>query len=395
MSGVKHLTDSLVKRLTATGKSHRVVFDDTVTGFACRVTTAGGKSYILSYQTRGGKQRRYTIGSCSDWQAAAARAYARELKKRIRTEDYDPLAALREAREAPTVADLCERFLDEHLPKMRRRSGENYATTIRRDILPAMKHAKVSEVTFTDVDALHRKITKRGHRVQANRTLACLSKMFSMAIKWGWRSDNPTRGVERNQEVKRERYLSPDEMTRLTEALARMADQQAAAIVRVLMMTGARRGEVLAMRWDQVDFESETWTKPASLTKQNKTHAVPLSPPVLQILSEVRSGQSDYVFPGPGGTGHREGIRRPWARLLKDAKITGVRIHDVRHTFASILASSGSSLQLIGSLLGHSQPSTTARYAHLMDEPQRAAARRVSAIVSGEGKGEVVEIRRK
>lgn len=160
-------------------------------------------------------------------------------------------------------------------------------------------------------------------------------------------------------------------------------------------MTGARRGEVLKARWDQFDLEAGIWTKPGATTKQKTVHRVPLSAPACQLLSEIsaeaekevardRPERSVWVFPGRTNGQAREGVKRPWGEICRAAKLTGdkaVRIHDIRHSYASILASAGLSLPIIGQLLGHTQPGTTARYAHLYDDPLRAATERVGAIV--------------
>jgi integrase len=254
---------------------------------------------------------------------------------------------------------------------------------MKNDIRPAMKHLKVAEVTFSDVDDLHRKITKRGATYHANRVLALLSKMFNLSIRWGWRTDNPAKGIERNQEQKRNRYLSADELVRLTVALAEHHDQQAANIIRLLLLTGARRGEVQAARWEQFDLKAGIRLKPGSTTKQKTEHRVPLSAPARQLLRELWENASldaEYVFPGRSD-GHRIEIKADWAALCKAAGITGARIHDLRHTYASLLASAGLSLPIIGALLGHTQPATTARYAHLLDDPLKQATERVGAIL--------------
>jgi integrase len=210
-----------------------------------------------------------------------------------------------------------------------------------------------------------------------------LGKMFALAIKWKMRRDNPCKGIEKNPEGKRKRYLSGDELVRLTTALIKHPDRQAANIVRLLLLTGARRGEVLAAKWDDIDLSTGTWTKPASATKQAADHVAPLSAPARQLLSEIAGKEPtpEYVFPGNGAGGHRTTIKRNWRHITKAAGITGLRIHDLRHSFASQLASGGASLPLIGALLGHSNPVTTHRYAHLYDDPQRAAVERVGAEV--------------
>ena len=203
------------------------------------------------------------------------------------------MAHIQAKRAAPTVADLCARFEAEHLPKTRPTTQRDYKAIINNDVLPAMKHMKVADVSFSDIDDLHRKITRRGAAYRANRTVAVLAKMFALAVRWGWRLDNPARGIERNQETKRYRYLSGDELRRLTIALRDCKDQQAANIIRLLLLTGARRGEVQAARWDQFNLAGGVWTKPGATTKQKTEHRVPLSAPARQLLAELREFAGD------------------------------------------------------------------------------------------------------
>jgi integrase len=221
--------------------------------------------------------------------------------------------------------------------------------------------------------------------------------MFSLGIRWNMRTDNPCKGVDKNTEYRRRRYLSADELGRLVRALAAYPDRQMADIVRLLLLTGARRGEVLAMRWADVDLTTGLWTKPASSTKQKQDHEVPLAGPAQQLLSEIRERSAsrnstqplgEYVFPGTGGTGHVVEIKKGWASICKSASIAGLRLHDLRHSFASQLVSSGASLAMIGSLLGHASPVTTARYSHMFSDPQRAAVESVAAVIIAAGKNE-------
>jgi integrase len=178
--------------------------------------------------------------------------------------------------------------------------------------------------------------------------------------------------------------------------------------VRLLLLTGARRGEVLSATWDQFDFVGGTWTKPSSHTKQKLEHRVPLSAPARQLLAEIRAEAerrakekrrepSRYVFPARVGDGPMVEIKTAWAALCRAAGLEGVRVHDLRHTYASVLASAGLSLPVIGALLGHTQPGTTARYAHLFDDPLRAATERVGAVVTaaGDKSAAVIDIRRR
>jgi integrase len=375
------LTDAAVKRLPKPAAGNRLTFDDAVAGFAARVTASGHRGFVLNYETREGRQRRYTIGSLGDWTASDARAEARRLRQVI-DQGEDPMAEIEAERAAPTMAELCDRFEQEHLPRKRPRTAVDYRQLINNHIRPFFgPHSKVGDVSFADVEALHHRVTKGGAPYAANRAIAVLSKMFSMAMRWHWCPGNPAKGVERNREFPRQRYLSGEELTRLLQALAGHPDRQSANIIRALLMTGARKGEVLAMRFADLDLTAGTWSKPASSTKQQKDHVVPLSAPLRQLLSEIPR-TSEFVFPGPSSSGRVTDITKSWTSICQAAGIAGLRVHDLRHSFASELASAGASLPLIGALLGHSSPVTTARYAHLHADPQRAAVERVGAVIT-------------
>lgn len=382
-----HLTDANIRRLPAPPKGNKITYDDAVPGFGVRVTAAGHQAFVLSYRTRAGRERRITIGSAGDWQTAAARAEAKRLRRLI-DQGGDPLGDIEIEREAPTVAELINRFVTEHAePRLRAHTVRHYKMLIDRHIRPHFgAYTKVADVAFADIDGLHRKVTRDGGPYIANRVVGVLSKMFALAIRWGMRDDNPARGIEKNYEVKRKRYLSGDELGRLTVALATYSNQQAANIIRLILLTGCRRGEAMAARWADIDLNAGVWTKPGSTTKHKTDHVAPLSAPARQLLSEI-DRRSEWVFPSEKGTaGHVVELATAWRAICKSAGITGLRIHDLRHSFASQLASGGASLPLIGALLGHSNPATTARYAHLFQDPQRAAVEKVGAIISAAGK---------
>jgi len=310
----------------------------------------------------------------------------------------DPLGERIAEREAPTVRRLAERYVQEHLPKKRPGSARDDEAMLKGWILPALGGKKVAAVRPADVEALHARITKSGAKVRANRVIGLCSKMFSLAVKWEYRPDNPCKGaVDRNPEAKRRRYLSAVEIARLSAALVESSSAAAANAIRLLMLTGARRNEVCAARWSQFDLAAGVWTKPASETKQKRDHTTPLSAPALQLLSEMRakaaSGE-EFIFPGRDGTGFLN-IRTSWEGVRKAAGLPDVHLHDLRHSFASILVSSGASLPLIGALLGHSNPATTHRYAHLALDPLREAAERAGAIIGNAKVAEVVPIGRR
>jgi integrase len=379
-------------------RDYLIYYDPEVKGFGLRVTRNGAKSFILNYRADG-IERRYTIGTFRDpWRVAGARKEALRLKALI-DQGKDPQGEKQKARTAPTVGDLIERWRKEHAPKLRPRNRQQNELLISQWIKPELGPRRVADLRYADIEALHRKISTKGGKkrtgtpYRANRTLALLSKMMSLAVKWEWRSDNPCRGVERNDEEKRSRHLKPDELEKLVAALAEHPDQTAANAVRLLLLTGARSGEVVDALWDQFDLGAGIWAKPSSHTKQKREHRVPLSAPARQLLAEMK--QTDFrIFPNLD----QPRLRARWAEICRMAEIKGARIHDLRHSYASFLVSAGLSLPVIGALLGHTQPSTTARYTHLFDDPLRAATEQVGAIFSAAEtapKGQVVDLPRK
>jgi integrase len=291
------------------------------------------------------------------------------------------------------VRQLADRYELEHLPKKRAGSARDDIAMLKTWVIPALGARKVASVRPADIEALHAKVTRSGAKTRANRIVGLLSKMFALAVKWEYRGDNPCRGaVDLNPETKRRRYLSTAEIARLSLALGECASRQAANAIRLLMLTGARRSEVCGAKWRQFDLVAGTWTKAASETKQNRDHTVPLSAPALQLLQDIGPGhREDFLFPGHDGTGYLN-IRTTWEWVRSKADLKDVHLHDLRHSFASILISGGASLPLIGALLGHSNPATTNRYAHLQMDPMRAAAERVGSVVTASGAGEVVPL---
>jgi integrase len=386
----QRLTDKLIKSLPMPPHGNRIYYDGETAGFGCRVTAAGARSFVLNYRRKAdGLERRATIGQWPAWSVTAARTEAQRLRRQV-DGGADPVGEQRDQREAPTVGDLCDRVADEHLPRKRESTARDYRWILQNVIRPALGQRKVASLEFADIDKLHRQVTKERGAYQANRSLAVLSKMCSLAERWQWRTGNPCKGVPRNDEAKRKRYLSDVELARLTKALAEHDDRDAADIFRLLLLTGARRGEVLAARWADFDLRSGTWTKPGATTKTRTDHVVPLSGPARQMLA-AREHTSEWVFPSRTG-GHRVDVKSNWLRVCKAAKISGLRVHDLRHSFASQLASSGASLTLVGALLGHTNPITTSRYSHLFDEPQRAAVERVGAIIASKSATEIVPL---
>jgi integrase len=384
---MNRLTDDFARSVPApTALKSKIHYDAQVKGFGLRVTKAGARAFVLNYRADG-VERRLTIGSYPDWKVSTARKEATRLKRLV-DQGEDPMGERHEDRAAPTMSNLCDRYLTERAPRKRETSRREDAALIKRWIKPEFGTRKVSDIRHADVDALHRKITDYGTPIRANRTMALISKMFSLAVRWEMRADNPAKGIERNNEEARERYVIGDELRRLIDALASYPNQMTANVIRLLLLTGARRGEVLAARWDQFDLEAGVWVKPSSHTKQKRLHRVPLSAGARLLLVEIKTsaGSSEFLFPSELGTkGHLTEIKKAWASIKLAAGLDGVRTHDLRHSYASILASSGLSLPVIGALLGHTQASTTKRYAHLFDDPLRAATDRVGAVMAEAG----------
>ena len=296
------------------------------------------------------------------------------------------------------MADLCERYLERHaIPHKRESSVKDDRSIINRTIKPRLGKRRVAEVMHDDIDRLHQSMKATPY--QANRTVALLSKMFSLAsTKWRLRTDNPCRGVQRFQEHRRQRYLRPEELQRLVRTLADHPNKQTANAVRLLLITGARRSEVLSASWAEFDLERGEWVKPSAHTKRKTEHHVPLSAPALALLTAMKGSHdrrkepTPFLFRSRAGDTPQQELKRFWRSVCKDAGLKDVRVHDLRHSFASYLASSGASLPLIGALLGHTQAQTTARYAHLLDDPQRKAADRVGAFIAAAENSSSAEI---
>jgi integrase len=392
----QRLTDQVVRQLPPPAKGNRVSYDADVPGFGCRVTAQGARSFVLNYRRKAdGVERRYTIGSWPAWKTATAREEAKRLR-RVVDGGGDPVGEAQAMREAPTVNDLAERFLAEHVARRRPSTDLAYRIVLRKYILPEIGRKKVAAVEFEDIERLHAKVSK-STPVQANRVLAVVAKMFVLAVKWKLRPDNPAKGIARNREHQRRRYLRPDELVRLTTALAEDRNQEIADALRLLLLTGARRNEVLEARWEQFDLKAGIWSKPHSATKQAREHSVPLSAPARQLLHrryEQQRSDMPWIFPGRGDKPRRD-MGYTWKRICKRASIHGLRIHDLRHSYASHLVNAGFSLPVIGQLLGHSQIATTSRYAHLYDDVQRQATERVGAIIAGKPAADVMPFKRR
>jgi integrase len=388
----KRITESTIKALRPPETSNRVIYDQEVPGFGVRITARGAIAFVLEYTVEG-RQRRYTMGSWPELTATAARQKARQIRGDIQRDgaDADPLARREGQRTAPTVAELADRYLDEYArPHKRESSVYNDESLLNQIVRPELGRLRVASVQRDHIERLHRGL--RGRPYRANRALSLLSKMFSLAVEWRLRADNPCKGVRRNPEERREKWLRNEEITHLIAALAQHPNRVTANAIRLALLTGARRGELLKAQWEEFDLEREVWTKPSHHTKQRKVEHLPLSQPALALLRTLKQqADGEYVFPGKNGP--LKELKSSWASIRNAAGLTGVRLHDLRHTYASHLVSGGESLHIVGKLLGHTRPETTQRYAHLADDTLRKATAKFGAIVErADGELEPAEV---
>lgn len=371
----------LTKRLVETlpfRTGDYIVFDSEVNGFGVRVMPSGKRSYIVQYRN-GGRTRRMVIGRHGTLTAEEAR---REAMKRLGevAKGGDPSQARTDERRAPTVNEFIDRFIDEHIgQRVKPRTAESYLSSIRLYIRPKFGAFKIADITRADVASLHYEMRQKPF--QANRTLMLLSKMFNTAELWGLRPEgsNPCRMVPKNRERSRERYLSPSELMRLGEVFADAIETgqetpEVVAAYQLLLLTGCRLSEIQTLKWEYV---TPTHLElPDSKTGRRR---IPLSPDALAVLDSLsREDGNTFVITGKLPGSHITDLQHPWRRLRKAASLDDVRIHDLRHTYASMAVMNGVDLLTIGKILGHSNYQTTMRYAHLADESVRRAAGSVS-----------------
>tara|TARA_R110002096_G_scaffold435828_1_gene663695 strand:- start:1679 stop:3064 length:1386 start_codon:yes stop_codon:yes gene_type:complete len=435
------ITKQTIKSL----KPGEIVWDTELAGFGVRCQVKA-IVYILKKRIKG-TQRWLTIGKHGEpWNPDKARTRAKIILGQI-ADNKDPAQVRDDLKGRPTVKELCNRFMNDYAKEHKKQSSVNVdQMNIDNHILPLLGKKFVEDVTLSDVDAFKRAVKAgktargllegktigspvKGGSGAANRCLALLSTAFNLAIKWGWRTDNPVSQVEKYKERKIERYLSEVEFEALAEAIQQEASEDSnpypIAAIKLLIFTGARRNEILTLKWDQVDLDLGI----ISLT-DSKTGAKPiyLNAPAKEILAYLPKQKGNpYVICGANMGAHLVNLRKPWCRTrdratkvlwqqdpaiadyinnyknkhkkhptLKLVKslankhkielgggLQDVRLHDLRHSFASVAAMGGMSLPMIGKLLGHAQATTTARYAHLADDPVKAANEAIGRRLDG------------
>ena len=403
------LTKRNIDALPKPDKRH-YVYDDELSGFALSVLPTGRKTFVAHYRVGGGRtgrQRRVTIGIYGKITADEARTQAKEILAKAHLGE-DVADKRDEVRASQTVSQLIDAWSKDGVLINRRTGEPRKQTNINNEIALANHHIRpllgsrtVDSLIKGDIQRFRAQIAtgetnakRKGRRRglikvtggqgAAVRTVRLLSSILSYAVDSGIIERNPALGIRLPASGKRHRYLTPEEVRRLGEVINRAAASETAAtaatIIKLLILTGARRSEIEGLKWSEVDFRFGMLRKETSKTG---TKIIPLARAALLILEEQRqwtSGHQQWVFPGQKGDGPFDGLGKEWAKIRKLAGISDVRIHDLRHTFASFGAGGGVGLPLIGGILGHSQASTTQRYAHLADTPLRAAAN----VIAGE-----------
>ncbi|WP_331374251.1 tyrosine-type recombinase/integrase [Sinorhizobium chiapasense] len=360
------------------------VWDEELAGYGLKVTPKGRKVFVLQYRI-GRQSRRMTLGLFGHITADQARSQAQAALRKV-SRGEDPMAEREAKREEQNTGELLDQFLAQHADaKLKGRSSEEYRRLVEKLIPNKLRRMPITEVSRHNIAQLHNQLSATPY--QANRLLAVLRKFFNWCEKNGFRGDltNPALHVELFKERKRERFLSPAELAHLGEVLTEVEREGSAspfviAAIRLLILTGARLNEILTVQWDWVDFENSCVRLPDSKTGAKTIY---LSPPASQVLASVpRLEGNPYVICGQRVASCLVNLQKPWSAIRQRAGLGNVRIHDLRHSFASIAVASGMSLPMIGKLLGHSQPQTTARYAHLADDPMKHAAGQIGKQIS-------------
>ncbi len=383
------------------GERNKLLWDSALPGFGLKVTPAGGRTYLVQYRIGGrkGRTRRVTIGKHGPLTPEQARLEAKRILGEVAA-GQDPAEDRTRARQAITVAELCELYLLQGVAAKKAPTVAKDRGRIELHVKPLLGRRRARDITQDDIERFLNAIAKRHGKGTASRTVGMLGGIFSFAGRKKICTINPVRGVERFADRKVERFLSPAELARLGETLATAekggVNPYAVAAIRMLLFTGCRKAEVLTLRWDHVDWEHCCLRLPDSKTGAK---TVALGAPAVELLHGLpRVDDNPYVFPGTKERAHLVGLQKIWQQLRSRAELPDVRLHDLRHSFASVGAAGGDSLLIIGKLLGHKNAASTQRYAHLGDDPLRSAANRISqqiaAAMNGQREAEVVELKK-
>lgn len=375
------LTHQAIRTAEYRGKGSFYLWDTETTGFGVEVFPSGKRKFLVTYQARG-KRRFLKLGEYGELTIEQAREAAWKILARVRKGE-DPTAGRGALGDGPTVEDLAERYMTDHAEIHKKINSISVNRSAwKNHLLPRLATLKVAEVTHAHVAEIHADLADQP--CAANNVLSTLSAAFQLAETWGWRSENsnPCRHVKRYATKGRERYLTPQELERLSGVLAEAEEKKSVfpstiPAIRLLILTGCRHREVTTLRWDDVDLERGFLHLPDSKTGKK---SVRLHRAAIEVLRGIeRVEESPWVFPGQDPSKHIGALGRSWRQIRREAGIEDVRLHDLRHSFASFALNSGVSLAIISKLLGHRKIATTARYAHLDDAPVCEANEKIGA----------------
>ena len=381
MALTKRMIDSATYKgqstVAANGKkrwSRDIRWDDKIPGFGLRIYPSGRKAFVLNYRGPNRRERLITIGLYGPLTVHQARDRAHKLLVEVK-DGGDPL---KERRALPdlSVREFADLYMERH-SRPQKKTWKEDERRLKSHILPAFGSRALTDVRRADITRLHSGIGA-DTPVEANRVLTLVGGIFAKAEAWGYVPEghpNPARGIDRFQERSRDRWLRPEEVERLLSAVAEETDLYVRAAFRLYLQTGLRKGELLQLKWQDIDFKRAELRIP--YTKSGRPHSLSLTETALAILRELpRSIHSDWVFPGHG-TNHRKDLKRPWQRIRKRAGLDDVTIHDLRRTVGSWMAQAGVPLQVIGEVLNHRHPDVTRIYARLAEDQGRHALQAV------------------
>ena len=362
-----NFTKKSIDDFSSPTKGWQYHYDTKVRGLGIGISSTGTRTFIV-YRKIQGRPERLTLGRYPDLSIEQARNKATEANAQI-AKGENPNDLKREARKEMSLGDLFIDYLEKHA-KLHKKSWQSDEEQFNR-YMQAWSKKKLSSLEKRDIQTIHAKVGSDHGHYAANRLLSLLHTLFNKAIDWDiWQKANPVQGIQKFREKSRERFLARDEMPVFLKALENEANDIARDYILMSLLTGARKANVLAMRWDEINLNTTLWRIPE--TKNGTEHSIPLVPEAVALLKKrFKHKQSDWVFPGTGKTGHLMEPKKAWRRILTQAGIDNLRLHDLRRTFGSWQASTGANLSVIGKSLNHKNVSTTAIYARLDTDPVR------------------------
>ena len=376
------LTSTFVRQSICPAGARRIdYFDEGLSGFMLEVRSSGGKTFYQRYRDSRGRERQFKIGSARVLTVRQARIKARSILAEA-VLGKDPQKERELLREIPTLAQFVR---DSYLPfaKSAKRSWQTDETVLQIHILPRLGRLALDQITPQQVaEPLHHMRERHYASGTTNRVLVLLRYIFNLAKKWGIPgvSNNPAAQLKTAPDVCRERFLTAEEARRLLKAIDTDDNQIAAQSIKLLLLTGARRNEITQAKWEYVDWQKKTLLVPCS--KSGRPRLIQLNSAALELLRSIRRQPEDiFIFPSTVTGRPSKSLHFPWTRIRKRAGLTGFRLHDLRHSFASFLVNKGVSIYVVQGLLGHANVRATQRYAHLANETLSDAAELIPTVV--------------